>query len=227
VPTLLLVRHAQASFGGADYDVLSARGHDQVRALVEDLRRRDVHPSVVISGSLRRQRDTGEPIAAALGAASEIDESWNEYATADVLEHHSSTDVREDRQPGSNAPAVSSREFQDILEKALLQWIAAGDSSPASEPWPVFAARVADGLTRLAARLGSGETGIACTSGGVLAAVCVALLGLPADRFVTFNRVTVNAGVTRIAAGPRGMTLVSFNEQGHLEQPGGSLTTYR
>jgi broad specificity phosphatase PhoE len=227
LPSLLLVRHGQASFGGADYDVLSERGHAQVRALADDLQARCLRPSVVLSGSLNRQRDTAAPLADALGAPLEVDERWDEYATSDVLEHHSSTAVREDRPPGSDAPAVSSREFQDLLEEALLGWIAAGEASPALEGWPTFAARVAGALGDLAARLGSGETGIACTSGGVLAAVCVALLGVPADRFVVFNRVTVNAGVTRVAAGRAGLTLVSFNEQAHLERSAEPLTTYR
>ena len=37
MPSILLVRHAQASFGAADYDVLSERGHEQVTALVAGL----------------------------------------------------------------------------------------------------------------------------------------------------------------------------------------------
>ena len=40
VPTLLLVRHAQGSFGSADYDVLSERGHEQAHVLAAELDRR-------------------------------------------------------------------------------------------------------------------------------------------------------------------------------------------
>ena len=43
VPTLLLVRHAQGSFRGADYDVLSERGHEQAAALADDLEAREVN----------------------------------------------------------------------------------------------------------------------------------------------------------------------------------------
>jgi broad specificity phosphatase PhoE len=227
VPSLLLVRHGQASFGAADYDVLSDRGHAQVAALADDLERSGMRPTVVLAGSMARQRDTAAPLARALGAPLETDARWNEYDTSDVLTHHSSTAVREERPPGSDAPVVSSREFQDILEEALLAWIAAGDEGPAAERWPAFAGRAAGALADLAGRLGSGETGIACTSGGVLAAVCVALLRVPDDSFVQFNRVTVNAGITRVASGRSGLTLVSFNEQAHLERSGESLTTYR
>ena len=42
MPTLLLVRHAQGSFGDADYDVLSKCGHEQATALADDLEARGV-----------------------------------------------------------------------------------------------------------------------------------------------------------------------------------------
>jgi hypothetical protein len=65
------------------------------------------------------------------------------------------------------------------------------------------------------------------TSGGTLAALCVALLQLPDDAFVAFNRVSVNTGVTKVVHGRSGTTLVSFNEHGHLERGASALVTYR
>lgn len=50
MPTLLLARHAQGSFGGADYDVLSARGREQAEALAADLLRRRVRIDRIASG---------------------------------------------------------------------------------------------------------------------------------------------------------------------------------
>ena len=38
MPALIVVRHAQASFGAEDYDVLSDRGRSQAEALVPELR---------------------------------------------------------------------------------------------------------------------------------------------------------------------------------------------
>ena len=227
MPSVLLVRHGQASFGGPDYDVLSARGHAQAAALAGDLKRRGVHVERVVSGSLARQRDTADPIAAAMGCAVTIDARWDEYDTDDILTHHSTTLVREERPPGSAAPAVSSREFQALLEGGLLGWIEAGADSPAAEPWPAFAARVAGALAEVAAGLPSGSTAVVCTSGGPLATTCVALFEVPAPAFVAFNRVVVNAGVTKVVHGRSGTTIVSFNEHAHLEADGASLVTYR
>jgi broad specificity phosphatase PhoE len=227
VPSLLLVRHAQGSFGGADYDVLSDRGLEQAQALTGDLRRRDVRIDRVISGSLVRQRGTAEPVADWLGTELVVDARWNEYETDTILTHHSTTDVRDQTGPDGTAPVVSSREFQALLEEALLGWIRAGDDGGSSEPYPRFAARVEGALRDAAEGLGSGETALVCTSGGPLAAVCVRLLDLPAEAFVRFNRVTVNTGITKVAVGRGGVTLVSFNEHAHLEQASGSLVTYR
>ena len=58
-------------------------------------------------------------------------------------------------------------------------------------------------------------------------AVCVALLGLPDEALVPFNRVLVNASVTKVVSGRSGATLVSFNEHAYLEGPGRTLVTYR
>jgi broad specificity phosphatase PhoE len=233
VPTVLLVRHAQASFGAADYDVLSPTGIEQAAALGADLARRGVRVDRVVSGSLARQRDTAAPIAAAAGVRATVDPRWDEYATDAILARHSDTALRlgdpaAARGPGSLTPdAMSSREFQDVLERALLRWIAAGDDEPAWETWPAFAARAGAALDDVVKDLGRGETALVCTSGGVLAAICVRLLELPPSALVAFNRVAVNAAVTRVISGRAGTRLVSFNEQAHLEGDGRTLVTYR
>jgi broad specificity phosphatase PhoE len=227
MPSILLVRHAQASFGGENYDVLSDHGAVQVEALVEDLRRREVRIDQVISGSLKRQKDTAKPLADALGVELRIDARWDEYVTRDILAHHGDEQVSEERQPRDDSPPVSSRDFQAILERALHAWIDAGENGPAEEPYTAFAARVNEALRELADGLGSGETALVCTSGGPLAVVGVALLKVPASTFVAFNRVTINTGITKVAVGRGGTSLVSFNEHAHLEQRDRSLVTYR
>ena len=122
---------------------------------------------------------------------------------------------------------MSSREFQDVLERALLSWIAARDDGPAEEAWPAFAARAGAALDAVVHDLGRGETALVCTSGGVLAAICVRLLELPPSALVAFNRVAVNVAVTRVISGRAGTRLVSFNEHAHLDRDGRALVTYR
>jgi broad specificity phosphatase PhoE len=225
LPTIVFVRHGQASFGQASYDVLSDTGVRQAEHVAGVLQRQGVRIDRVLSGSMGRQRDTAAAIAAAFGTTAEVDARWNEYDADDILEHHSDTAVRQDRRPG--APAVSSREFQGIMERAVLRWLDAGPASGAHEPWPAFSGRVAAALEELGGALSTGEAAAVCTSGGVLAALAVQLLGVPAATLQPLNRVMVNVGITRVLIGRSGATLLSYNEQAHLTGVDRELLTYR
>jgi broad specificity phosphatase PhoE len=225
VPTLQLVRHGQASFGGPDYDVLSEAGQMQAIVVARELASRTMNVELVLSGSLRRQRDTAEPTAALLEREVLVDARWNEYDMDDILEHHSSSEARADQDP--DADPVSPAEFQRLLEDALAGWIEAGRATLARESWPAFASRITAALGELAAELPSGSTGLVFTSGGVIAALCSAALQYPDQSLIAYNRVAINTGITKLITGRRGLTLVSFNEHGHLEHTTPPLVTYR
>jgi broad specificity phosphatase PhoE len=227
MPTVLLVRHAQASYGANDYDVLSELGHRQAAVLAEDLRRRGIVPDRIVTGALRRQRDTVAALAPLFPhVAIQEDGGWDEYDSHDILTHHSGSGARLDGED-AGAGRITSRDFQALLDGALTDWISAGAGGPATEPWPAFAARVRGALERVADGLTSGQTALVCSSGGAIGHVCAALLGMPATGLVTFTRGAVNTGVTRVVTGGRGATLVTFNEQAHLDVDGGALRTYR
>ena len=228
MPSLLLVRHGQASYGAADYDVLSERGRRQAEVLAAEWARRGVTFAFVVSGGLARQRDTAAVLAAGSGVAVDVDPGWDEYDSDDILAHHSATPVRLEPDPAA-APGtqLSSRDFQELLDGVLGDWIAAGDASGAREPWPAFDARVRAALGRALARLGPGETGLVCSSGGAIGGLCAALLSMPPSALVTFNRVAVNTGITRVVSGRSGTTLVSINEHGHFDGLDPELRTYR
>ena len=57
---ILLVRHGQASFGAADYDVLSATGWDAGASAGRRARRQGVRPppTSIVRGDIRRHRET-------------------------------------------------------------------------------------------------------------------------------------------------------------------------
>ena len=219
MPTILLLRHAQASFGTADYDVLSKTGHRQAQVAHAALRGRGLSPDRLVTGSLRRQLDTIAPWGEA-----DVDPRWNEYDAGDILTAHSDSPLRMEH--SDDGPPADSRAFQTALDDAMHAWITAGADGGADEPYPAFRGRVEAALRELADSLGSGQTAVACTSGGVIAAACVVLLGLPDTALPAFNRVMVNTSVTKVVHGRRGSSLVTFNEHGHLEGDR-SLLTYR
>jgi broad specificity phosphatase PhoE len=218
MPVIHLIRHAQASFGGDAYDLLSDIGHRQSDLVDAALTARGIVASRVAAGTLRRQIDTAR-------VAPELDERWNEYDTAAVLAAHG-PDLGAQRTEMGAAPGMTSREFQQVLDSALLAWIEAGDASPCEETWPAFQRRSLDAVSDLAASLGSGEQALVYTSGGPIAAICVELIGAPGSSFVTLNRVCVNTAVTKLMSGRGGVRLVTFNDHGHLEHDR-DLMTFR
>lgn len=189
------------------------------------LKLRGIRPDRVISGSLRRQLDTAGPLASASGVQAETDRRWDEYEDRDILAHHSAVPAGLERHAG-DAP-LSSREFQEILNEALRAWIHAGESSPCEERWPAFQGRITAAMTELAADLDSGQVAAVISSGGVIAALTASLLGLEPVALVTFNHVSINTGITKLAVGRGGTTVISCNEHAHLEEARPSLLSYR
>jgi broad specificity phosphatase PhoE len=225
MPAILLVRHAQASFGADDYDVLSARGRRQCRILSSALRRSGVVPTRVISGTLRRQQDTARACAALAERQLDRDGRWDEYDTPEVLIHHGPPEARTG-ELRLWPPKIPSGDFQDVLDAAVLEWIAAGPATGCAQPWSGFRDTARRALDDLVSSLRSQETAVVITSGGTIAALCTSLLELPPTAFVALNRVAVNTGISRVVHGRRGTSLISYNEHSHLgARP--ELLTYR
>ena len=245
-----LVRHGQASFGAADYDVLSELGHRQAALAGAALRERGVDVSLAVSGTLRRQRETAAAALAAYAGAqaaaqpvagggaglalagdagawtgeSEIDARWNEY-DQDWLASGVTDPAKPPAQRVSTSSGISSRDFQRLLDTALLDWITRDAGGSGS--YRAFSDRVINALDGLFGRLGSGETAVVFTSGGPIAAVCARLLGLAPESLVQLNRVAINAGLTKIVSGRSGASLISFNEHAHIDAAGREFLSYR
>jgi broad specificity phosphatase PhoE len=218
MPLIALVRHGQASFGATDYDELSAVGRQQAEIIGAELARRQLRDPEVVSGSLRRQRDTAHLLTAAAGISRpvRVDERWDEYDHLGL--------VRRYLGPGRAAAAAGdSRAFQGLLDEALTAW-----SSDADDPgWADFTGKASAALRELAARLPAGRDAVVVTSGGVLAVLVADLLGAPAASAIALNRVAVNAAITTVVVGRSGTNLVSFNEHAHFTGANRALLTNR
>ena len=215
---VLLVRHGQASWDGEDYDVLSDTGHRQGELLGAALAARGIRPDVVVSGGMRRHRETLENVvvAAGLGSTSvEVDAGWDEYDHVSMLAQVPTTFAGEKPTPA---------EFQAWMEQATDRWIRGEHAEDYHEPFAEFTARVDGALQRAVG--GANGTTLVVTSGGPISWATASLLGGGAALWSRLNVVCVNTGVTKLVTGRRGVTLVSFNEHTHLEGETG-LLTYR
>lgn len=210
MPVVLLARHGQASFGAVDYDQLSDLGRRQAQLLGVELRRRGLRDPLVVSGSLRRQRDTAAIAAAVATPAApvRVDPRWDEYDHLALLERFPSA--------ADQQPPTSSREVQRRLDRALLAWT--GETGPADRAggWEAFRDGSRTALAELVADLGRGRDAVVFTSGGVVAALCAGLLDAGGATVVALNRVAVNGGLTQLLAGSTGVSVSSFNEHGYL-----------
>ena len=216
--TVLLVRHGQASWGAADYDVLSDLGGRQATVLGEMLAARGVRPDLLLHGAMSRQRGTARLLGEAAG--------WDAWSEDDVWDEMNHEEVLA-RQPHTFAgDTPTRREFQAWFEAATDRWTAGRHDHEYDESFTSFTDRVLGALDGLVTQLGSGATAVVVTSGGPIARIVAELLGGGADLHRRVAPVVVNTSITKVVVGERGATLVSFNEHSHLEaEPG--LLTYR
>jgi broad specificity phosphatase PhoE len=236
---LYLVRHGQANGHDGGYDALSDLGREQARAVGVELARRGARPDRVVTGELRRQRETAAELLAALAAPSlpaatarsamtpDVDGRWDEYDHVDLLA------VREPRHrdPIALATDISAaprpgRALQELLDAALQAWTSSEGTNGYVETWTAFRARVGAALDAAAA---SGRTTntVVVTSGGPISAICAGLLGVPADGWLALNRVMVNASITTVLLGGHGASLLTFNDHAHVAGDDRRLLTYR
>ena len=204
MPAIYLLRHGQASFGTDDYDVLSPLGIRQAEVAGAELVRRGLRQPVVVSGGLRRQRDTAAIAAEALGVApSGVDVRFDEFDAHAAVDAHLGG-------PGATN-GMSSSEFQRHLDVVMATWMDTGDAR-----WQAFTDGAMAGLAELAAALPSGSDAVVATSAGVTAVIAGRLLGADSAGVIAMNRVSVNASITTVVAGSRGLSLVSFNDHAHV-----------
>jgi broad specificity phosphatase PhoE len=214
VGVILLVRHGQASFGSADYDVLSPLGERQSRCLGAALAGRGVRPASVVSGSMRRQRDSAVALTEQAGWNLEpsVDAGWNEFEHLGLAANRDAGHAPPDREA-----------FQDVLEAGMRRWAGDGGAPPVAESvgesFADFTARTESALRAVAAAQPRGTTTVVATSGGVIGLITATLLGAGVEQWIRLNRVCVNTGVTTLVTGRQGISLVSFNEHSHLSPP--------
>jgi broad specificity phosphatase PhoE len=210
--TLYLVRHGQASFGSHDYDRLSELGHRQCRALGEHFRSMGLRFDHVVTGTLRRHRETYEGIALGLGHRAEPVQApgLNEYDPEAIVRAIHTGDLAHPTTP------EAVRQHFRLLRDGLLAWMQAR-SEPAG--MPTFQA-FSDGVgAALAEAARPGGHVLVVSSGGPISVAVGRVLGLAPEATVELNLRIRNSAVTELVAGPRRLSLLSFNGLPHLHKP--------
>ncbi|MGE0311162.1 MAG: histidine phosphatase family protein [Lautropia sp.] len=243
MPSLYLVRHAQASFGAADYDRLSEIGHLQARRLGTYFATRGIGFAHAWCGTLRRQRETLAGVVDGLRADGQAPPSvqahpgFDEYDPHPLLLAHAAhggapagaaTDAA-----SLSDPAAARRAHFRLLRDALLCW-ARGDCARSGHRSFGEFQRDAHaafeqawrGLRDAATRAPHGDL-LIVSSGGAIAAILARHLGMPDPGFVALNLEAYNTGVAEFRIGTNAVHLIGINAIAHLDTPQGrALVTH-
>lgn len=209
---LYLVRHGQANSGATseqDYDRLSDLGHTQADLLGKWMRDHEAPFDQVLSGTMRRHRET----ASGMGYAPErFDERLNEmeyFALARDMEVNHGV-----------APPNTPDDFAVHMPQTLSAWEQA--TIKGSEPFATFETRI---HAALAEATKPGKRVLCVTSGGVISMVMRGALGLSTNQMAHVLLPIYNSSLHRFRIRPEGTFLMTFNGIPHLDPP--SLADHR
>ncbi len=207
---LFVVRHAQASFGAANYDVLSELGHEQSFELGRALLAQGVRPDRFFIGEQRRHRETYEGIAKGMGldaAPAEIHAGLNEFDFKELLNAHYR------HSPAPEHMHTERKSHFRTLRDTVLAW-QRGDVVDPPETWAEFTDRVENARQTL---IGSGgECVLAVSSGGAIGQMLAATLDAPPEQQIKLQLQMKNCAVNRFVFSPRSFYLHGFNETPHI-----------
>ncbi len=213
--TLYLVRHGQASFGAADYDQLSPLGQRQSVRLGQYWRERGMAFDAVITGTLKRHRQTWEGIAEGLGLTGHEVLPWpglNEYDSEALI-----ATIHPEKLPKADTPEMYRQHFR-LLRDGLGAWMQ-GKAAPAGMPSYVdFLAGVTTALDHVRGKH-HGAKVLVISSGGPIATAVGHVLGTPAAATIELNLRIRNTAVTEFAFTPKRHMLVTYNTLPHLDGP--------
>lgn len=204
MPELMVVRHAQASFGADNYDQLSELGHRQSTMVGEALREMGWIPDRLVTGTLTRQKETLQSMG--FTDAPEEHAGWNEYDFHDLLRvKHGGTIpdlVQHDRKTHFRTLRETLREWQG------------GGLQGAQESWADFTARIQ------AARQFSTETDaqkvLVISSGGAIGQLVASTMSAPPEQMIALNLQVKNTAMSRFIFSPRAFFLHEFNATPHF-----------
>jgi broad specificity phosphatase PhoE len=222
---LFLVRHAQASFFGADYDALSPLGLEQAAALGQHWARHGLELEAVFIGPRRRHLQTCERVAAAYRAhglpfpepveLAELDEHHGASVIAQQLGRPDAAAALypEDLPPAARERAV--REFFRDYDRIMRDWARGTVGVDGAESWAAFRARSLRALDRLCSGGAQGHR-VAFTSGGLVSSAAGWLLGLDEERVIDLSIALRNTALTEVLWSGKRRSLISFNSLPHL-----------
>jgi len=212
---LLLMRHGQARFGAAHYDLLTELGERQAVETGVHFARAGSGFDEVLIGPKQRHAATASGVLGQLrGAPAPVTlAALDEFAEAtDILQAAPQVcSVTAEEMPALPR-AAQLRHYDTTIEAWMQGRVRLAGRPSAAE----FRTVVVRWLREVVARPARSQRLLAVTSAGVIAAAVADVLDVPVERMAQFTRVLRNASLTEIAFSAGRVSLVSFNGVAHL-----------
>jgi broad specificity phosphatase PhoE len=225
---LILVRHAQASFGSADYDQLSPVGEEQARRLGEHWAAQQTVFDQVFAGPRRRHQRTAELVGATLIQAGlpwpevvplpELDE----YAGLEVFQASLPQLMKNGFDPATlvagvrHLPTGSSAELLKMFQGTMERWVRGELSVPGVETWKEFRIRARRGLEKMLDGAARGRQIAVFTSTGPVAAALDLSFNLDDERMLEMSWQLRNTAVSEFVFSAPRFSMNIFNALPHL-----------
>jgi len=237
--TLLLVRHAQASFFSDDYDQLSELGETQAAHLGRYLVRRGSAFDAVYSGEAKRHRRTAEIVCGELAKADLVSSEpivlgeLNEHQADQILRHSAEELSRRDDEisalvaayRAAREPIEINRRFQLLFEAVVKLWTRGEIELEGVESWEHFTRRVERGIAAITNGRQSGRRVLAFSSVGPISIFLRSALAASDLHALELGWRLRNCSLSEFVFTNSRFTLDSFNALPHLDRS--DLITFR
>ncbi len=232
VSTLLLIRHAQASFGAQDYDVLSPLGCEQATLLGAHLAEAGFRFDAVYAGPRRRHVGTAEHMARGAGAAGlpalRVLDELDEYPAWELVKRWMPALLAEDPSLAiaEDAPLPERARRMERAVRAMSDRWARGELvADGVETFAAFDTRVRGALDQVMAEQGRKRTVAVITSGGPISVTMRRALGLTEETTLRLMWAIRNTSFSEFRYREAELGLLGFNHVPHCSEP--RLITHR
>jgi broad specificity phosphatase PhoE len=226
--TLYLIRHGQAGFGQADYDVLSPLGESQTAQLGSYCAAAKLRIGSLYCAPRRRHRDSTHHLRRAASSAGwplpepQAAAAFDEFGFAEILTAACQGELAADyarlrAELGGNDPLRDGRSFNHLFRQAMSQWVSG--QLQTSESFAQFTARVESGLREVLVAAGSGSPVAIVTSAGAISAVLMQTLELSPAHMIKLCLSLWNSGLSELRYRHGELSVVTVNAIPHLLRP--------
>ncbi len=237
---LICIRHAQASFGAADYDQLSELGYEQSAHLGDYMAGEAIAIDKIYIGPLKRHRQTYETVRKSY---QDQGQSLPDPEVLSGLAEHRGPEILRAAMPQLidtypevkgwhddtvNHPERKIRNHFRVFNFFMMRWATDNidfDLSVEHQDWQTFKKEVTGALQTIISADSRGVTAAAFTSGGTISAIMGYALEMQDDaRIIEMNDSVINTSMSEFKYSEGRMSLHRFNLTPHLKKK--ELITY-